>query len=59
MRFLVSRGTWVSSQESLLFFAYRAITCCGQSFQIVQLDNKFLTLWLVRIPARPDPATPE
>lgn len=55
---LVSHGTWDSDPESSPFFAYRAITVYGQSFQTVQLNNEFVTLRLVCTPARSDPTTP-
>ena len=42
-----------------MFFAYRAITFYSQPFQVVRLNNKFVTLLPVLTPARPDPATPE
>ncbi len=43
MRFHLTHSTWVSNLESLVLFAYRAITVSGQLFQAVQLRIRFVT----------------
>jgi hypothetical protein len=42
--FLVSRGTWVHSSQSLLLFVYRALTVSGRPSHAVPLNRRFLTL---------------
>ena len=48
--FLVSRSTWVLGPRSLCPFAYKAITLFGQPFQVVRLEQRFVTPRLVCTP---------
>ena len=57
--FHVSRVTWELGPESRLRFAYGTIARCGQSFQTVRLQIRFVTFRSEGTPTRPNPATPK
>jgi hypothetical protein len=56
--FPVSRGTWGTSEGAGDAFAYRTITFCGRTFQIVRLACRFVTPRPRRDRVMPAPATP-
>jgi hypothetical protein len=54
----VSRGTWETDGRASHAFAYRTVTFCGRTFQIIRLACWFVTLRPRRDEAMPAPATP-
>jgi hypothetical protein len=56
--FLVSRGTWETDKGASSAFAYRTVTFCGRTFQIIRLACWFVTPRPCRDRAAPAPATP-
>ena len=57
--FLVSRGTWETDWRANSAFAYRTVTFCGRTFQIVRLACWFVTLRPRRDGTTSAPATPD
>ena len=56
--FPVSRGTWETDKRANSAFAYRTVTFCGRTFQIIRLACWFVTLRPRRDGTTPAPATP-
>ena len=54
----MSRGTWVSDPESLIYFGYGTVTPYGQPFQTLRLYIRFITFRQNRNFVRSDPTTP-
>jgi hypothetical protein len=55
----VSRGTWETDKGASDAFAYRTVTFCGRTFQIVRLACWFVTPRSRRDRIMPAPATPD